>query len=376
MWAILMIVLFFSAFAGIIYLINRIGKFGFLNKITKGKKWLRILISAVLVCGITVILWVAWGSMNAIVCIMHLIIFWLISDGIFALIKKRRKRSLKRYYAGAVALVFTIGYLGSGWYLAHHVWETDYQIQTDKEVGSLRVAVFADSHVGTTFHGEGFAEHMKTIEEQHPDVVLIVGDFVDDDTTKEDMIACCKALGELDTTYGVYYVFGNHDKGYYPPEYRGYDGNDLIVELEKNQVHVLQDEVELIADKFYIIGRQDKSEEYAEKRATMEELTANLDPDKFSIVLDHQPQDYAAQQNVNVDLVLSGHTHGGQLFPLMTIENLTKMTPDDRVYGYEQRENTNFIVTSGISDWAIKFKTGCKSEYLMIDIERKLKRCI
>ena len=65
MWAILMIVLFFSAFAGIIYLINRIGKFGFLNKI----------------------LWVAWGSMNAIVCIMHLIIFWLISDGIFALIK-------------------------------------------------------------------------------------------------------------------------------------------------------------------------------------------------------------------------------------------------------------------------------------------------
>ncbi|MFR6391893.1 MAG: hypothetical protein ACLUN0_02515 [Roseburia sp.] len=61
MWAILMIVLFFSAFAGIIYLINRIGKFGFLNKITKGKKWLRILISAVLVCGITVILWVAWG---------------------------------------------------------------------------------------------------------------------------------------------------------------------------------------------------------------------------------------------------------------------------------------------------------------------------
>ena len=88
MWAILMIVLFFSAFAGIIYLINRIGKFGFLNKITKGKKWLRILISAVLVCGIIVILWVAWGSMNAIVCILHLIIFWLISDGIFALIKK------------------------------------------------------------------------------------------------------------------------------------------------------------------------------------------------------------------------------------------------------------------------------------------------
>lgn len=55
----------------------------------------------------------------------------------------------------------------------------------------------------------------------------------------------------------------------------------------------------------------------------MEELTADLDPGKFSIVLDHQPQDYEAQAKAGVDLVLSGHTHGGQLFPLMTIENHT-----------------------------------------------------
>ena len=43
----------------------------------------------------------------------------------------------------------------------------------------------------------------------------------------------------------------------------------------------------------------------------------------------------------------------------------------DRVYGYEKRENTNFVVTSGISDWAIKFKTGCKSEYVIINIQGK-----
>ncbi|MBS5484607.1 MAG: hypothetical protein KHX37_07255 [Eubacterium sp.] len=44
---------------------------------------------------------------------------------------------------------------------------------------------------------------------------------------------------------------------------------------------------------------------------------------------------------------------------------------DDRVYGYEKRENTNFVVTSGIPDWAIKFKTGCKSEYVIINIQGK-----
>ena len=231
--------------------------------------------------------------------------------------------------------------------------------------------MFSDSHIGTTFHGEGFVQHVKEIEAQNPDVLLIAGDFVDDDTTKEDMIRCCEALGEIKTTYGVYYVFGNHDKGYYPPEYRGYDGNDLVAELEKNGVHVMQDDTELIDDRFYVIGRQDKSAEYSGGRKAMDELVRGLDPDKFSIVLDHQPQDYAAQAEAGVDLVLSGHTHGGQLFPLMTIENHTRITPDDRVYGYEKRDNTNFIVTSGISDWAIKFKTGCRSEYVIVEIEGK-----
>ena len=83
-------------------------------------------------------------------------------------------------------------------------------------------------------------------------------------------------------------------------------------------------------------------------------------------------QDYEALKDANMDMVLSGHTHGGQLFPLMTIENHSNIAEDDRVYGYEKRENTNFIVTSGISDWAIKFKTGCKSEYLIINIDGQI----
>lgn len=83
-------------------------------------------------------------------------------------------------------------------------------------------------------------------------------------------------------------------------------------------------------------------------------------------------QDYEALKDANMDLVLFGHTHGGQLFPLMTIKNHSNIAEDDRVYGYEKRENTNFIVTSGISDWAIKFKTGCKSEYLIININGQI----
>lgn len=234
-----MIVLFLLTIAGILYLANRIGKFTFIKKLTKGKKRFQTPTGLLIAATITAIIWIAWGSMNAIICILHLIVFWMVSDLIFYLIKKLGKKSFTRYYAGAAAILFTIGYLGIGWYLAHHVWETDYQIQN----------------------------------------------------------------------------------------YRGYDWDDLIQELEKNKVYVLQDNVELIDNRFYIIGRQDKSEEYASGRKKMKELTDGLYPDKFSIVLDHQPQDYSAQAAADVDLV------------------------------------------SGISDWAIKFKTGCKSQYLLIEIQ-------
>lgn len=373
LWAVLMVVLFIAFLGGIFYLIGRLRKFQWMRKAAGGKKKLEILLGAVIVIIPAAIVWVAWGQMNAIICILHLIVFWAVSDGIFALVKKSRKKEFKRYYAGITAIVFTIVYLAAGWYGAHHVWEKNYTIETDKAVGNFRVVLLSDSHTGTTFHGDGFSEHMKEIGKQNPDVVLVAGDFVDDDTTKEDMIRCCQALGEMKTTYGVYYVFGNHDKGYYPSDYRGYTGDDLIAELEKNGVTVLQDQNVLIDNRVYIIGRQDRSEdvERGKGRADMATLTQDLDDSKFSIVMDHQPADYEAQAASGVDLVVSGHTHGGQLFPLMNIENLTGLGGDDKVYGYEKRGNTNFIVTSGISDWAIKFKTGCRSEYVLIDIQGK-----
>lgn len=371
MWALLMAVLMLLTVMGIFYLSGRIRKFYFVKKLVKGRKGAGMLAGLLVSAVLALVLKLLLGTMNAIICILHLVIFWMISDAVFCVIQKMGSKTFRRYYAGVAAVFFTVCYLGAGWYMAHHVWRTEYRIRTDKEVGNLRVAVLSDSHTGTTFHGDGFARHLKEIEAQNPDILLIAGDYVDDYTSKEDMISCCKALGGMKTTYGVYYVFGNHDKGYYPPDYRGYDSSDLVNELEKNGVHVMQDDVELVDGRFYIIGRQDKQEEYHGGRKTMKELTEDLDQDIYSIVLDHQPQDYAAQAEAGVDLVLSGHTHGGQLFPLMIIENLIDITADDRVYGHERRGNTDFIVTSGISDWAIKFKTGCKSEYLIVEVRGK-----
>ena len=227
----------------------------------------------------------------------------------------------------------------------------------------MKIAMFADAHIGTTFNSKGFEKHLQKIQLQKPDMIIVVGDFVDDDTTRPDMIKSVEALGKIKTTKGIYFVFGNHDKGYYGAKHRDFSAQDLIEILNQNGIKVLRDETVLIDDTFYLIGRKDKSQ----GRQSMDELTANLDKSKYILVLDHQPNDYENQIRVGADLVLSGHTHGGQLFPFNYVSEYLKI--NDKTYGYERRGRTDFIVTSGISDWALRFKTGTKSEYVIIDLE-------
>ncbi len=350
---------------GAVYLVSRIHRFSFIEKLGEKHRKLSWLASAglLLLAGL-------FGFINVwsvMVVLIHLFFFWLGCDITAWFIRRVRKTERKKNYEGLCAILITAVYLSIGWYLAHHVFITDYQIRTTKDIDDMRAVLIADSHLGITLDGEDFAEQMQRVQQTKPDVVLIAGDFVDDDSEREDMVRACEALGELDTAYGVYFIFGNHDKGYYEG-YRDFTSDDLRKELEKNNVVILEDESILVNDSFYILGRQDKSEEQRSGgRADMAELTAELDRDKYTIVLDHQPNAYDEEAASGVDLVLSGHTHGGHIFPAGQIGLLMKA--NDRVYGYEQRENTEFIVTSGISGWAIPFKTGTFSEFVVIDIE-------
>ncbi len=367
-WLLLFAGLYIGGIAAVVASALKMTKFRFVKKITNGNNKLARILCLLFMGIIFLAFYFSIGSINAVIVFLHLIIFWMVADLVNRFVQKKRGTDVKRYYAGAIAIFFTIVYLGVGAYLDFNVRATYYNINTDKTVGTLRVAMIADSHVGTTFDGDGFAAHMEDVQKTNPDILIVAGDFVDDDTTYEDMIRSCKALGEFKAKYGVYLSFGNHDKGYYNS--RGYTGDDVIAELEKNGVHVLHDETELIDDRFYIIGRKDKSEILrGGGRKTMKELVSGLDSSKYMIVIDHQPNDYDAQADAGVDLVLSGHTHGGQVFPANILEAIFKA--DDRVYGHEKRKDTDFIVTSGISDWAIIFKTCTYSEYDIIDINGK-----
>ena len=351
-----------AAVAGLIYILTRFRKFSFVKRLSGGKKWLSVIIAAIPVAAMAV--WCFMKPVMAVIAVIHLLVIWLLSELLGLIVHRvtgRKQGSI--YWQGILALFATAVYLSIGWYLAHHVVETDYRITTAKDLGmdQLRIVQISDSHTGATFDGDGYAKHMETIQQVHPDLVVITGDYVDDGTTREDMIKCCEAMGKMESTYGVFFVYGNHDRGYF--NNRDFSYQDLEEELEKNNVTVLKDETVQITDKIYLIGRRDRS---MQDRLSMQELTADLDKDRYMIVLDHQPHDFAAQTESGVDLVLCGHTHGGQMWPVGLLGEWSGA--NEKTYGLEVRDNTTFIVNSGISDWAIPFKTACIAEFGVIDI--------
>ena len=355
-WFLLLALMGALGLSALFYLVTRVRRFLFMRRIAERHKALSWILAAALV-GLLFLF--AFVNLYAVVIVvLHTALIWLLCDLAAWIVHRIRRTASKRYFAGVIALLLSAAYLGYGWIAAHHVFRTAYTVETDARE-PLRIVLIADSHLGITLDGEGFAREMRRIEAEQPDLVVLVGDFVDDDSEKKDMLAATEALGQLDTTYGVCFVYGNHDNGYY--RYRDFSSQELRDALLENGVTILEDASVPIGKDYLLIGRRDRS---MPDRLPADAL--GMDASAYTIVLDHQPNDYDAEAAAGADLVLSGHTHGGHIFPAGLIG--LWMGANDAVYGRSQREDTTFLVTSGLSGWAIPFKTGTFSEYVVIDL--------
>ena len=130
MWIILFVILIFSTLAGLAYLTSRTAKFAFMLKLAGGNAKLLYLYSLVAVLAVFGILCYSFNLMNAVIVLLHLMIFWLVSDLVFGIAEHYLPQLLQHYYAGAAALVLTLITLGAGWFADHHVWTTYYNLET------------------------------------------------------------------------------------------------------------------------------------------------------------------------------------------------------------------------------------------------------
>ncbi len=337
----------------------RVNKYVFFKD--KGKKgillsWLVPLFLALVIC-------VIGGFTNALVIFMHLLAFLGICCFIGFVFKKIKNKEINHKYIDITAVLITVVYLFSGWINMINISRIDYALETSKNIGKdFRVVLVTDFHLSMTLDGDDVGKLVDRINGENSDIVVISGDLVDDETAKEDMLESCKAFGKLKSKYGVYFVFGNHDEGYF--QYRNFNGTELRNALENNGVMVLEDETAVINEKIFIVGRKDASDK---DRKSISDLTKNISKDAYTIVLDHQPNDFDNQAKAGVDLVLSGHTHGGHMFPAGPIGVL--IGANDEYYGLHTRNKTDFIISSGVSGWEIPFKTGTRSEYVVIDVK-------
>lgn len=364
MWAAILLAAALLLALSVVFISGRICRFdGWRELFGSGKR--AFLSAALLVLAVLGGAWAWLGYINAMVCFIHTLLIWLLCDGAAWALRLVTGTAPRHYVAGFAALLITVLWLSFGWYNARTVRRTAYELDGGVS-DDIRIAGFSDSHIGALFSGEELGAYAERINAEAPDAVVIVGDFIDDGTSREDMEKACKSLGSLRTKYGVYYVFGNHDSGYYSASRRGYTRDDFTALLSASGVRVLEDETVHLTGNIYLCGRLDGQHS---GRLSASEMTEGLSGGDYVIMLDHEPTDYSAEAAAGADLVLSGHTHGGQLIPIRFL--IRRLGGNELVYGHEKRGGTDFIVSSGIADWEIRFKTGCISEYFVIDVKKQ-----
>jgi len=233
---------------------------------------------------------------------------------------------------------------------------TEYTIMTDKITKDMNIVVIADIHLGKQIGSTQIRYIVERINNLNPDMVLIVGDTFDLDVSNvRDLDKVVYELKKLETVYGTFAVLGNHDL---------YRNN-----LELN-TFFLDSDITLLEDEIYefnnitIIGRKDVQpiDRLNWSRKEISELMVDIDPNRFVIVMDHQGDGQRDAIRNNVDLLLNGHTHNGQIFPgNLIVELINKVG-----YGHRRFENTDIVVTSGVSYWGPPIRIGTVSEIVLI----------
>ncbi|MCQ2734869.1 MAG: metallophosphoesterase, partial [Alphaproteobacteria bacterium] len=197
MWVIIMWVTIVFVITSLFYISARVPNLLDVGSIAEWGKFKQFSLGLLISLGVTAVVMLCVNFVNAIVCVIYVAMIWAVSDFTFWIIEKVGHVTFEHYYAGWIALIISIIALSAGWYFAHHVWQTNYELKTTKEVPSLKIAMFADSHLGTTFDEKAFSKHLREIQAQNPDILVIVGDYVDDGTSREQLINMTRPLGQL-----------------------------------------------------------------------------------------------------------------------------------------------------------------------------------
>ncbi|MGF7048615.1 putative MPP superfamily phosphohydrolase [Paenibacillus sp. DS2015] len=260
-------------------------------------------------------------------------------------------------WSGFITLIVLVSLLSYGSFNAFSPIVRTYEINITKKVQStpsLNIVMASDMHFNV-LSGKNHAIRMvEEINALKPDIVLFPGDIFDDQIDQYISQGIGPILAKIQAPYGVYASLGNHDK------YKGTMA-ELIDVLEQSHIQVLYDEAIQIDDRFTLIGRKDHSDP---DRIALSDIMQGQDPSKPVILLDHQPKDFDIAQQQGIDLMVSGHTHHGQIAPA----NLITERLFENDWGLLQKGEFHSIVTSGYGFWGPPIRIGSRAEIVQINV--------
>ncbi|MFC8043992.1 metallophosphoesterase [Nocardia sp. NPDC057353] len=267
-----------------------------------------------------------------------------------------RRRLIAQALAGAgvAAAVATVGLGTYGVLRGPRVLEVEVPLaKLPPDASGFRLAVVSDTHIGPAL-AAGFARTVvDTVNATNPDAIVVVGDLVDGDVA--DLRPDIAPFADLRAPHGVFFVTGNH-------EY--ISGAQQWVEyLPEVGMRVLFNE-RVALPGFDLAGVNDLAGEDEGNGPDLDKALAGRDETRPVVLLAHQPAFIEEARARGVDLQISGHTHGGQVFP----GNLLARLANPTLAGLERYDDTQLYVTRGAGAWGPPVRTAAPSDVTVLTL--------
>ncbi|MER6181170.1 metallophosphoesterase [Streptomyces sp. NPDC001652] len=256
--------------------------------------------------------------------------------------------------AAAAAAIGTVGYGTYGVLRGPKVKRVTVPLaKLPRAAHGYRIAVVSDIHLGPVL-GRGFAQTVvDTINSTQPDLIAVVGDLVDGSV--KDLGPAAAPLARLRAKHGTFFVTGNHE--YFS------GAEQWVREVRRLGMRPLENaRTEL--PYFDLAGVNDIAGESEGQGPDFTKALGDRDRARACVLLAHQPIQIHDAVDHGVDLQLSGHTHGGQLWPGNLVAELANPT----VAGLERYGDTQLYVSRGAGAWGPPTRVGAPSDITVIEL--------
>ncbi len=271
------------------------------------------------------------------------------------------RRTLLRRGAAIAAGLVTVGTTGYGVHTALGppvVKNVRIPLpKLDRRADGLRIALVSDIHLGPILGRAHTERIVSTINRLGPDLVAVVGDLVDG--TVAELGSAAAPLAGLQARYGSYFVTGNHEY------FSGYA--EWVDEVRRLGLRPLQNErleIRHGGGALDLAGVNDVTGRYYGDGPDFARALGDRDPAKAVVLLAHQPVQIHDAARYGVDLQLSGHTHGGQMYPFHYVVALQQPI----LSGLATIDGTAVYVTNGAGFWGPPVRVGAPPEITLVEL--------